>query len=137
MLFSTPICLSSLPVVKVIGQCSFNAKPLYTLGSRPLLVTHFSIILTGDSKAKPKKFVSSAATVSLALKNSQGVSAGTGCLQPGAWRGCLKSSWCVTQLTFFTALCTPWLMLPVKEHAFSFDLTTLRSYCYKLYTKSM
>ena len=48
---------------------------------------------SGDTKPKPKRNVSSVATVSLAVKNSQGVSAGTGCLQPGAWRGCLKSSW--------------------------------------------
>lgn len=47
----------------------------------------------GDSKAKARTFVSTPASISLAVKNNQGVQAGQGCMQPGAWRGCKKSAW--------------------------------------------
>ena len=52
-----------------------------------------SILLAGESKAKPRTFISTPASVSLAVKNNQGVQAGQGCMQPGAWRGCKKSAW--------------------------------------------
>ena len=63
----------------------------YAWSSCPFVMT--SILLSGESKAKPRTFISTPASISLAVKNNQGVQAGQGCMQPGAWRGCKKSAW--------------------------------------------
>ena len=56
------------------------------------------ILLAGESKAKPRTFISTPASISLAVKNNQGVQAGQGCMQPGAWRGCKKSAWLASHI---------------------------------------
>lgn len=58
--------------------------------AHPVLTPH---AFSGESKAKSRTFVSTPASISLAVKNNQGVQAGQGCMQPGAWRGCKKSAW--------------------------------------------
>lgn len=68
----------------------------------------------GDSKAKARTFVSTPASISLAVKNNQGVQAGQGCMQPGAWRGCKKSAWCNRE-NRHRGLCNSRATIPAAE----------------------
>lgn len=90
-----------VPAPRVPGFVPINVH--HSSSTRPSVIsfsTHSSgttskdISSKGESKAKSRTFVSTPASISLAVKNNQGVQAGQGCMQPGAWRGCKKSAWC-------------------------------------------
>lgn len=91
-----PVCCACLYTIDSATVCKARADVCVVqlaLLSSSGIVVHASVAVAGDSKSKPRTFISTPASVSLAVKNNQGVQAGQGCLQPGAWRGCKKSAW--------------------------------------------
>ncbi|KAL3130374.1 hypothetical protein ABBQ38_008200 [Trebouxia sp. C0009 RCD-2024] len=110
-----------VPILRVPGFTPITVHQ--SSSTRPSVIsftTHSSVAASkdtsskGESKAKSRTIVSTPASISLAVKNNQGVQAGQGCMQPGAWRGCKKSAWCNRE-NRHRGLCNSRATIPAAE----------------------